>query len=140
MTLKSFLNEFFLNLHHYCYYYYSNELAESLFPELQESLSVLLYRKPDIVVLDRISRICLLLKLKFVLICISNMLALKKLNVIHCYWIFLTKMVGMWNSFSCFGSLGCVKDDVWKCLQKLNFDKFDSKELMNWCSISNMVM
>ena len=46
------------------YRVYSNKLAESLFPELQDSLSVLLHRKPDIVVMDRISRICFIAEIK----------------------------------------------------------------------------
>ena len=46
------------------YRVYSNKLAESLFPELQDSLSVLLHRKPDIAVMDRISRICFIAEIK----------------------------------------------------------------------------
>ena len=46
------------------YRVYSNKLAESLFPELQDSLSVLLHREPDIVVMDRISRICFIAEIK----------------------------------------------------------------------------
>ena len=46
------------------YRVYSNKLAESLFPELQDSLSVLLHRKPDFVVMDRISRICFIAEIK----------------------------------------------------------------------------
>ena len=42
----------------------SNKLVESLFPELQDSLSVLLHRKPDIVVVDRIPRICFIAEIK----------------------------------------------------------------------------
>ena len=53
-----------IKLHLPRYRVYSNKLAESLFPELQDQLSVLLHRKPDIVVMDRISRICFIVEIK----------------------------------------------------------------------------
>ena len=40
----------------------------------------------------------------------------------------------------CFGSLGCIKDDVWKCLRKLSIESYDIKEILKWCSISNLIM
>ena len=62
---------------------YSNNLAESLFPELQDSLSV--HQKPDIVVMDRISRICFIVEIKVCFFYFLNMLTFKKINVIHRY-------------------------------------------------------
>ena len=64
-----------IKLHLPRYRVYSNKLAESLFNQiLRILLSWIEFRE-----------YVLLLKLKFVLICISNMLTLKKLNVINRY-------------------------------------------------------
>ena len=58
---------------------------ESLFPELQDCLSVLLHQKPDIVVMDRISRICFIVAIKVCFDLYFEYATLKKLNVIHRY-------------------------------------------------------
>ena len=39
----------------------------------------------------------------------------------------------------CFGSLGCVKKDVWKLLRKFTNDKCYLKDVLKWCSISNVI-
>ena len=36
----------------------------------------------------------------------------------------------------CFGSLGCVKVDVWKGLRTFTQSKENIKNVMKWCSIS----
>ena len=53
-----------IKLHIPRYRVYSNKLVESLFPELKDSLSVLLHQKPDIVAMHRISRICFIVEIK----------------------------------------------------------------------------
>ena len=130
-----------IKLHLPRYRIYSNKLADSLFPELQDSLSVLLHRKPDIVVMDRISRICFIVQIK---VCFDLYFEYAYLEKIERYTPLLNILnENRWNVklFPLrFGSLACVMDDVWKCLRKLNFDKKDSKELTNWCSISNLIM
>ena len=39
----------------------------------------------------------------------------------------------------CFGSLGCVKQDVFGSLRKFTDDKYEIKSVMKWCSISNII-
>ena len=39
----------------------------------------------------------------------------------------------------CFGSLGCVKGDVWKGLRKYSKSKENIKNVMKWCSISCII-
>ena len=108
-----------IKLHLPRYRVYSNKLAESLFPELQDSLSVLLHRKPDIVVMDRVSRICFIVEIK---VCFDLYLEYAYLEKIERYKPLLNiHNENGWNVKLfplCFGSLGCVKDDVWKCLRK----------------------
>ena len=100
-----------------------------------------MHRKPDVVVMDRISRICFIVEIE---VCFDLYFEYAYLEKIERYTPLLNILnENGWNVKLfplCFGSLGCVKDDVWKCLRKLNFDKFDSKELMNWCSISTLIL
>ena len=130
-----------IKLHLPRYRVYSNKLADSLFPELQDSLFVLLHGKPDIVVMDRVSKICFIVEIK---VCFDLYFEYAYLEKIERYSPLLNILnENRWNvklfALS-FGSIACVEDDVWKCLRKLNFDKNDSKELMNWCSIPNLIM
>ena len=39
----------------------------------------------------------------------------------------------------CFGSLRCVKQDVFGSLRKFTDDKYEIKSVMKWCSISNII-
>ena len=39
----------------------------------------------------------------------------------------------------CFGSLGCVKSDVWKGLRKFSQSKENITIVMKWCSISCII-
>ena len=39
----------------------------------------------------------------------------------------------------CFGSLGCVKNDVWKGLRNFCQNKENVKNVMKWCSISCII-
>ena len=90
--------------------------------------------------MDRVSRIGFIVEIK---VCFDFYFeyALKKIE--RCTPLLNILNENAWNVKLfplCFGSLGCVKDDVWKYLRKWNFDKFVSKELMNWWSISNLIM
>ena len=40
----------------------------------------------------------------------------------------------------CFGSLGCIKKDVWRELRSLSVDKLVAKQMLQWSSISNAIM
>ena len=82
--------------------------------------------------MDRISRICFIVEIE---VCFDLYFEYAYLEKIERYTLLLDILnENCWNVKLfplCFGSLVCVKDDVWKCSRKLNFDKFDSKELMN---------
>ena len=49
------------------------------------------------------------------------------------------------NAFSvqlivlCFGSLGCVKSDIWKGLRTFCQSKEDIKNVVKWCSMSCII-
>ena len=42
-------------------------------------------------------------------------------------------------SVLCFGSLGSVQNDAWKCSRKISQDKIYIKEVLKWCSISSII-
>ena len=80
-------------------------------------IPVLLHRKPDIVVMDRVSRICFIVEIK---VCFDfEYASLKKIEL---YTLLLNILnENDWNVKLfplCFGSLGYVKDDLWKFLRK----------------------
>ena len=39
----------------------------------------------------------------------------------------------------CFSALGCIKDDVYEQLRNIGFGKAKTKELLAWCSISDII-
>ena len=39
----------------------------------------------------------------------------------------------------CFGALGCIKDDDYKRFRNIGFGKAKTKELLDYCSISNII-
>ena len=48
-----------------------------------------------------------------------------------------------WNvelKVMCFCSLGCIKKDIWRELRSLSVDKLVAKQMLQWCSISNVIM
>ena len=40
----------------------------------------------------------------------------------------------------CFGSLGCIKTDVWTVMRSMSVDKLIVKNTLQWCSLSNLIM
>ena len=40
----------------------------------------------------------------------------------------------------CFGSLGCIKNNIYGDLRKLSLGKSDIMQTLRWCSISNLKM
>ena len=102
----------------------SNLLAETIFPEFKERIKQIVHRKPDIVILNHIQRQCTIVEITF------------------CYYLYLEnayqKKVRRYKELSdylernvfsvqlvvlCFGSLGCVKSDVWKGLRNFSQSK-----------------
>ena len=39
----------------------------------------------------------------------------------------------------CFGSLGSVRNDAWKCLKRFTNDKTYVKDVLKWCSLSSII-
>ena len=108
--------------------FHANKLAESILT-------------PDIVIIDNQSRKCIILE---VAVCYDLYFeqALNTKQERYEPLCSLLQSLG-WNvdlKVLCFGSLGCVKKDVWTFLRSLSVDKLIVKNTLQWCSVSNLIM
>ena len=115
-------------------------IVRPVFPLLADKLEILVHKKPDIHVTDHLLKewflvkitVCYDLYLKYA----YNTKVEKYKPLVDC----LTK-----NGYDvemlviCFGSLGSVRNDAWKCLRKFSKDKIYIKEVLKWCSISSII-
>ena len=118
---------------------YTNKLLETLLPENKEELTVLQHRKSDIVIMDETSR---------------DIVIAEVTMCFHLYFGFsfpakcdrYQELCGVLRENGlkpalhvlCFGALGCIKDDVYELLRNIGLGKAKTKELLSWCSISNI--
>ena len=119
---------------------YANRLMETIMPDLQQQLSTVVHRKPDIVIFDAIARTCIIIEIT---ICFDmyfeyaftakNNRYKQLCDVLQANGINVELIV------LCFGSLGCIRKDVWKSLRRLKIDKDVIKDCLQWCSISNII-
>ena len=116
-------------------------MIESIFPELRETWVDIVHRKPDIVIVEPITRACYIVEIK---VCYDLYFEYSYNEKYERY----TPVCNVLESDGwkvelvvlCFGSLGCMRNDVWRGLRKLGMSKSDIKDLMKWCSISNLIM
>ena len=118
----------------------SDKCAETLFPQLRNKLLEIPHRKPDIYVIDEVLKTCSILE---VTVCYDKYLENAyeaKINryesLVECLNRngYATKLFVL-----CFGSLGCVKKDIWNHLTKFSDDKCKIKGILKWISISNII-
>ena len=118
----------------------SNLLAETIFAEFKEGIKQIVHRKRGIVILDRIQRQCTIVEIN---VCYDLYLENAYQEKVRRYKELSDYLER--NGFSvqlvvlCFGSLGCVKSDVWKGLRNFSQSKESIKNVMKWCSISCII-
>ena len=121
--------------------FHSNKLAESVTTDYGEELKCITHRKPDILVIDNQSRKCIILE---VTVCYDLYFgqALTSKEERYQPLCSLLQSLGLDVELKvlCFGSLGCIKKDVWTVLRSLTVDKIIVKNTLQWCSISNLIM
>ena len=119
---------------------YTNKLLETLLPEYREELTLLQHRKPDIVIIDETSRVIIIAE---VTVCFDLYFEFSfpvKCDRYQELCDFLRE--NGWKPslhVLCFGALGSIKDDVYERLRNIGFGKAKTKELLAWCSISNII-
>ena len=125
---------------HNRYRIYNEKRSETIFPLLREQLITITNRKPDIHVVDELSRECLIVEVTVCFDLYLDMAYEEKIrrydNLVNCLERngYSTKLFVM-----CFGSLGSVRKDNWKVLRKFTADKTYIKNVLKWCSISNII-
>ena len=119
---------------------YTNKLLETLLPENKEELTVLQHRKPDIVIMDETSRDIIIAE---VTVCFDLYFGFSFPAKCDRYQELcdVLRENGWKPSLHvlCFGALGCIKEDVYERLRNIGFGKAKIKELLAWCSISNII-
>ena len=115
-----------------------DKLSETIFPNLREQLQQIKHRRPDIVI-QEVNKVDIL-------------------EITVCYDLYLdmaydtkvTKYEELCNCLRengidtllyvlCFGSLGCIRKNVWNIIRRFNTDKTSIKNLLKWCSISAVI-
>ena len=120
---------------------YSNKLMETVFTEYRQELLLIKHRKPDILVIDHVSRKCTIVEVTVCYDLYFDYAFEEKLDRYKSVCCLLRRH--LWNvelKVMCFGSLGCIKKDIWRELRSLSVDKLVIKQTLQWCSISNVIM
>ena len=130
----------FLNRSVRRYRIYVEKHADSVISDLSEQLKEIQHRKPDILVIDVISRKCFIIE---VTVCYDLYFEYAYETKMNRYEPLVNVLTNNGYNASllvlCFGSLGSVKSNVYNCLRKFSADKMDIKDTMKWCSISCII-
>ena len=119
---------------------YSEKQIETLFPQFRDELLTLQHRRPDIVIVNEENHLCTIVEIT---VCFDLYLdkayeaKLERYNPLVeslCRNGFNSKLLVL-----CFGSLGCVHSNVWNCLRRFSEDKASLKQVLKYCSISNII-
>ena len=101
---------------------------------------MLQHRKPDIVILDETSRVIVIAE---VTVCFDLYFEYSFPAKCDRYQDLCDFLLAKgWKTslkVLCFGALGCIKKDVYGSLRNIGFGKAKVKELLAWCSISNII-
>ena len=121
--------------------FHANILAESILMEYGDELQRITHRKPDIVIIDNQSRKCIILE---VTVCYGLYFeqALNTNQEQYQPLCSLLQSLG-WDvdlEVFCFGSLGCIKKDVWTVMRSLSVVKLIVRNTLQWCAVSNLTM
>ena len=122
---------------------HANKRVESIFSEYSDELQRITHLKADIIIIDNQSRKCIILKVT-VYYDLYFEQALNTKQERYQPLCSLLQSLG-WNvdlKVLCFGSLGCIKKNVWTVIRSLSVEKLIVKKIntLQWCSVSNLIM
>ena len=114
--------------------------STTVFPLLRNQLESIEHKKPDIHVVNHLEKKCFIVEITVCYdLCLEyarNTKYEKYKSLVEC----LSK-----NGYDvellilCFGSLGSVRNDAWKCLKRFTNDKTYVKDVLKWCSLSSII-
>ena len=122
------------------YTIYSEKQAETIFPQFRDELLTIEHRRPDIIAVNVVTHECIIVE---VTVCFDVYLDKAHDTKVQRYNLlveclnsngYITKLLVL-----CFGSLGSVRTDVWNCLRMFSDDKVSIKNVLKYCSISNII-
>ena len=114
--------------------------ADTVFPNFKDRLLENVHRKPDVILLDDINKSCFVVEIT---VCFDMYLDTAFEAKMDRYRLLIDCLES--NGYSselivlCFGSLGCVKKDVWSKLKRFTTDKDLVKKTLKSCSISTII-
>ena len=130
----------FLGQHNCNYQIYSEKQVETIFPEIRDELLILEHKRPDIIAVNEATKSCIILEIT---VCFDLYFEKAHETKVQRYNLMVQSLNR--NGYStkllvlCFGSLGSVKSDVWRCLRTFSDDKLKIKQVLKYCSISNII-
>ena len=118
----------------------TKKLIETLLPEYREELTMLQHRKQDIVIIDGTLRDIIIAE---VTVCFDLYFGFSFPADCDRYQELCDVLrENGWKPslhVQYFGALGCIKGDCYGRLRKIGFRDAKIKELLAWCSISNII-
>ena len=111
-----------------------------MFPLLRNQLESIEHKKPDIHVVNHLEKKCFIVEIT---VCYDLCLEYAR-NTKYEKYKSLVEYLSR-NGYDvellivCFGSLGSVRNDARKCLERFTNDKTYVKDVLKWCSLSSIV-
>ena len=122
------------------YTVYNNKNIETIFPCYREELKQLPHRKPDIVRIDCIKRICPIIEITVCYALYFDTAYKSKNDKYTPLKNELTKLgYDVTIMVLCFGSLGSIMKECHRNILKITNNKEKTKSLLKWCSISYVI-
>ena len=113
--------------------------CETIFPQIKEKLKEIVHRRPDIVIQQSDSTVDIL----EVTVCYDLYFDLAYDSKVQKYQELIQCLhengVDARIHVLCFGSLGCIKRNVWNVMKKFCDNNTEIKKLLKWCSISAVI-
>ena len=122
------------------YRIYQEKQSESIFTPLRIELLDIQHRRPDIHLVDEVSKSCILIEISVcydIYLDYANQAKKERYSpLVDCLKKngYDTKLITL-----CFGSLGSVRNNVWNDLKGFTDDKIYLKSIIKSCSISNII-
>ena len=115
-----------------------NKLFENVFPDMKEELMFIVHRKPDIVFFR--NGVWYIIEIT---VCYDSYFEYSYAGKVERYSLLLDCLrrhgIEAKLQVLCFGSLGCIKRNVWNNLRVIGLDADSIKSFLSWASISCVI-
>ena len=130
----------FLEKYKGSHHIYSEKNVETVFPKLRNNLLALKHRRPDIIIVNKETKDCIVVEITVCFDIYLDKAHETKRNRYNPLMECLSRNGYCTRLFAlCFGSLGSIRNDVWNFLKSFSNDKLANKQVLKYCSISNII-